>query len=360
MNDLQLSLLGVGVVVILGVIAYNAWQERRFRKLAQQRFQAQRTDVLLGDAPADERIEPTLSAGEADAPPVEAPPPAEKKPAAGGGEWPSGVDREISCVVRLTLAEPQPAASVRAALATDMPWDKPCAWFVQTREGQWAALPGVEEGATITAVVGALQLADRAGAVRPETLERFLNQAQEAAARLLAVAQLPEKVPTLRAAQALDEFCADVDVLVGVNVVAMGEASFPGTKLRALAEAAGLRLAADGTFQYRDEAGNVLYALANQEPAAFEAENMRQFSTHGVTLLFDVPRVAGGLRVFDQMMQFARHLADALKGSLVDDNLRPLTEEGVAKIRQQLAALYAKMEARGIPAGSPRALRLFS
>ncbi|MEO1765715.1 cell division protein ZipA C-terminal FtsZ-binding domain-containing protein [Thiobacter aerophilum] len=366
MNDLQLSLLALGALVILGVVAYNAWQERRFRKLAQERFQAQRDDVLfgatrLGKTPSQTRIEPTVSPalapGEPEVLREPAHPPA-TPPA--DAEWPPEVDRAIACVARLELAEPQVGQTVKAALATDMPWDKPCTWYGRTPGGEWMAVAEARESAEFAVVVGALQLADRAGAVTAETVDRFLHQAQEAAARLMAVAQLPEKAATLEAARALDEFCADVDVLVGVNVVAVGQASFPGTQLRALAEAAGLRLSADGTFQYRDEQNNVLYALANQEPAPFEAATLRQFSTHGVTLLFDVPRVAGGLKVFDQMMQFARHLADTLHGTLVDDNLRPLSDEGVAKIRQQLLALYAKMDARGIPAGSAQALRLFS
>lgn len=367
MNDLQLSLLALGVVVILGVVAYNAWQERRFRKLAQQRFQSQREDVLLGGsrgagAVSETRIEPTVSAPAQEARTEPAPAETERVPAQSEAdtEWPAEVDRRIACVVRLELAEPRTAAAVRMALATDMPWDKPCVWYGRTAAGEWLSVADAPDPVEFAVVVGALQLADRAGAVPAETLDRFLNQAQEAAARLMAVAQLPEKGPTLEAARALDQFCADVDVLVGVNVVAVGQANFPGTKLRGLAEAAGLQLAADGTFQYRDEQGNTLYALANQEPAPFEAETLRQFSTHGVTLLFDVPRVAQGLRVFDQMMQFARHLADALPGTLVDDNLRPLSDEGVARIRQQLSVLYAKMDAHGIPAGSPQALRLFS
>jgi hypothetical protein len=45
---------------------------------------------------------------------------------------------------------------------------------------------------------------------------------------------------------------------------------------------------------------------------------------------------------------------------LVDDNRVPLTDNSVRAIQQQLKAIHAKMEARGMPAGSERALRLFS
>ncbi|MEJ5211517.1 MAG: hypothetical protein WHV61_08830, partial [Burkholderiales bacterium] len=225
MNDLQLSLLALGVVVILGVVAYNAWQERRFRKLAQQRFQSQREDVLLGGSRgagtvSETRIEPTVSAPAQEARTEPAPAETERVPAQSEAdtEWPAEVDRRIACVVRLELAEPRTAAAVRTALATDMPWDKPCVWYGRTADGEWLRVADAPDPVEFAVVVGALQLADRAGAVPAETLDRFLNQAQEAAARLMAVAQLPEKGPTLEAARALDQFCADVDVLVGVNV----------------------------------------------------------------------------------------------------------------------------------------------
>jgi FtsZ-interacting cell division protein ZipA len=79
-----------------------------------------------------------------------------------------------------------------------------------------------------------------------------------------------------------------------------------------------------------------------------------------VTLQFDVPRVPDGLKVFDGMVAFGRKLANEVGGILVDDNLRPLTDTGIEKIRMQLAQIYERMEARGVPSGSRRALRLFS
>jgi FtsZ-interacting cell division protein ZipA len=151
-----------------------------------------------------------------------------------------------------------------------------------------------------------------------------------------------------------------VDILVGVNVIALEQDTFLGTKIRAMAEAGGFELANDGTYQYCDDHGNALYSLSNQESAPFNADSIKSMTTHGLTLLFDVPRIPNGLRAFDHMIAFARHLTESLRGLMVDDNLRPLTEDGVAKIKQQLSLIYGKMDKHGIPAGSARAQRLFS
>ena len=109
-----------------------------------------------------------------------------------------------------------------------------------------------------------------------------------------------------------------------------------------------------------DDDGNVLYVLANQETQGFTAESMRTLTTHGMTFLLDVPRVAAGDRVLTQMVELARRFADALHGALVDDNRRPLSESAIEPIRRQIVQYQAAMAARQLPAGGALALRLFS
>lgn len=383
MSDLHLSLMGFGLLVIIGVVVFNWIQERKFRKIAQQRFQAPREDVLmttpdpsigattLGRATLnDVRIEPKLSEEDSVGlepdvepeiePEVEATPPA---PAAkirkAESEIPAPIDINIDYVVRLDFAEPVQAAALRAALGASNP-GKTLIWRGLDATGQWEDVTSARDRVAFSALYGALQLADRAGALTSEEITQFSSQVQQAAETLMAVAQMPERQLALDTAAKLDEFCADVDILVGINVIALDQDTFPGTKIRALAEAGGFKLASDGTYQYQDDHGVVLYTLTNQESAPFKTQEMKYLNTHGLTLLFDVPRIPNGLRAFDHMIQFARQLSDSLKGMLVDDNLRPLTDEGIAKIKQQISMIYGKMDKHGIPAGSARAQRLFS
>ena len=67
MSDLQLGLLGIGILVVIGVLAYNKLQEARLKRQSEESFGSQHDDVLLGGArasrpPSGERIEPTFSA----------------------------------------------------------------------------------------------------------------------------------------------------------------------------------------------------------------------------------------------------------------------------------------------------------
>ena len=51
MTELQMGLIGLGATAVVGVLAYNKWQEYRHRKLAEAVLRPQHDDVLLGDGP---------------------------------------------------------------------------------------------------------------------------------------------------------------------------------------------------------------------------------------------------------------------------------------------------------------------
>lgn len=204
-----------------------------------------------------------------------------------------------------------------------------------------------------------LQLVDRQGPASDGELSVFAVAMQDLAEEMMAIASLPARPAALQMAAELDAFCASVDIQIGINVISQGQV-FAGTKLRALAEAAGMVIDAERRFVRCDEDGNVLYVLLNQENLGFSTESMKTMTTHGLTFLLDVPRVAHGERVFNQMVELARRFADVLRGSLVDDNRRPLSEGALEPIRKQVAQFQSTMAAHGLPAGGSLARRLFS
>jgi FtsZ-interacting cell division protein ZipA len=117
---------------------------------------------------------------------------------------------------------------------------------------------------------------------------------------------------------------------------------------------------AAGRFVRADDDGNVLYVMLNQEAAGFSIEGMRTMTTHGLTFLLDVPTVAHGDRVFNQIVDLAKRFADVLKGAIVDDNRRPLSDGALEPIRRQIVQYQSSMAAQKLPAGSRLAKRLFS
>lgn len=399
MTDLQMGLIGLGSAAVVGVLAYNKWQEHKHRKLAEELLSARQADVLLDEPVADDRgdeyagkaspaigdshlppavASATARAGQERVEPLlrEAPTRDEVAPdsdAHAAGETARAahpahltsaplclVSPAIDYIAAIEVSEPAAAYQIRdvqrAVLAR---LGKTVNWIgFNEQSHEWEPILEDGDGAYRHIRVG-LQLVDRKGPVRDGDLSIFHVAIQDLATELMGVAELPLREPALQLASQLDEFCAGVDIQIGVNVISQGQV-FPGTKLRALAESAGMVIDADGRFARFDDEGNVLFVLLNQETEGFAAASMRSMTTHGVTFLLDVPRVASGDRVLTQMVELGRRFAESLHGALVDDNRRPLSESAIEPIRRQVVQYQTAMAHRQLPAGGPLARRLFS
>lgn len=431
MTELQIGLIGLGVVAVAGVVVYNTWQEYMQRKLAKKLLDSEHRDVLLNGAssvenesdtgpfptqevardssesrfPPDipqepeiasappssapverfertERIEPVLrmeaepecpvphesAARTAEAPPFHTPLPPVHRAEEHKDHKDHGDHAEplhllapsIDYIAAFEAVEPAPAYQIlesqRDVLAQI---HKPVHWIGYNEFArEWE--PIIDDGKSeYRRIRVGLQMVDRRGPMGDKDLSVFHVAMQDLADELMAIAEMPPRQPALDGAAALDQFCAGVDIQIGINVISTSQL-FPGTKLRALAEAAGMVIDADGRFVRCDDEGNVLYVLINQEASGFSVEAMKTMSTHGITFLLDVPRVSHGERVFNQMVDLAKRFAEVLKGALVDDNRRPLSEGALEPIRRQVAQYQSQMAARNLPAGGPLAQRLFS
>lgn len=380
MSDLQTSLLAIGAVVVLGVYLFNRWQEHKLKRHTDEAFNAGHGDVLQENAyapAASGRIEPSLGSTKARLEEVAQPDFGQEETAyeepfnlkvpvdlhedqTEKGTHPNNLDPAIEFIIHIHPGEPVAASALAEVMESLANLGKPMRWVgLDEISGEWEAVSPEQDASYIELAAG-LQLADRNGPASEAQLEEFCGAVQAFASQQMAVIDCPNKQAALLDAADLDKFCLDVDVLIGLNVVAQGGASFPATKIRTLAEVSGMTLEREGVFHYRNEHGISLYSLCNHESSPFTPDDVKNLSTHGVTLLFDVPRVPDGVHVFDQMTALGRKLANSLGGMLVDDNIRPLSDAGIDKIRQQLAGIYKKMETKQISAGSPRALKLFS
>lgn len=408
MNELQISLLVIGAIVIFAVLAFNRWQERKYRRQSEQNFPSPHDDVLLKTEASPVRVEPVLDAVHVDEE-IHSFEPEMAADEVDSADWHEESSDAASPVIADTVeeAEPEPEAEEKstqaaqpattpgvahAAQVTDAAPDpstefiatlsagdpisahalvlvlqqlksvgKPLRWLGQRHQHtDWEEVSQSAPSTEFVKLAACMQLSDRNGPARSEEVNAFCEMAQAVAANLYAVIECPDKQSALEAAIDLDQFCADVDVLIGFNVISKDGAPFAGTKLRGLAESAGMKLMPDGSFHYLNDHGAQLFSLVNLETAPFAAEAMKHLSTHGVTFLFDVPKAAGGIQAFNQMLLAARQFIGPLGALLVDDNRRELTDSGIDKIRQQLLAIYHKMEQRDTPPGSARSKRLFA
>ncbi len=270
------------------------------------------------------------------------------------------LDPRIEYIVAMEMIEAVPVRQILASQReTLLKVNKPVHWigFNETTR-EWVPLRGEEELSVRRLRIG-LQLVNRLGPLASADLVGFTAAMQALADDLTAVADMPAE-PVLDQAAAIDRFCADVDLEIGLNLVSRGIA-FPGTKIRALAEAAGMVLGVGGMFTRYDDDGQPQFSLQNYENTPLTADGLRNLSTHGLTFLLDVPCVDHGERVFQQMTELAKRFADTLQGALVDDNRQPLGEAQLEHIRREfIGKPQAVMRQYGIAAGSAQSRRLFS
>lgn len=398
MSDLQIALLLIGVLIVVGVLIFNWNQERRFKKQAaaafppraretgsvaphplEQSIELARREPVIGNpevAFTDQQGEPelTLPALERESIPL---PQSTRAHAAYSGARPSApVAAGVAALPSEQSVSVPPApydeliefrvcivgeGLLAAMFAEDFNFvrgmGKATRWMGFPMKGTvWEELQPWRE-AHYREVQVTLQLADRNGAIQEEELNGLCARLQATAQKHGWKTVCDNVAEAIQRAQSVDLFCVDVDVLIGLNVVVRGEGAVKLAKVLKEVETTGMVLGADGAYRLLDSRGETLYSLCNHDAEPFTA---LQQNTQAVTLQFDVPRVPDGLKVFDSMVSFGRKLANEVGGLLVDDNMQPLTDGGVDKIRQQLAGIYQRMEARGVPSGSRRALRLFA
>lgn len=381
MTELQVGLLVIGVVVVAGVLVFNKWQERQYRRGADRSFGPGAEDVLMRgpspdpDAPR-ERIEPALAPAAPAEPGIQEPERQEEAPL---GEEPAVAqagtptrsvpqtlpeNAAILAEVLDFIAELESDESVNGAAVVEasaislgtisklLQWEG----FNQA-EQRWE---GIRPTGDYQQLRAGLQLADRRGPLQPDELGLFCAGVHDVAAALGAVATVPEPAAALERARALDAFCGDVDVQIALNLSAASASGMAGTAVRAFAEAEGFALEQDGRYRKRDAQGLQLFTLSGADGASFSAESMKTLSVSRLTLELDVPRAPGGLQTFREARMLAQRMARSLSAHVEDDNRRALGDTELDMIERQLQDIYQSMAARGIPAGSRQALRLFS
>lgn len=372
--SLFIALVAAGFALVIGVLLYNLFQERRAKRQIEKSFGGPGRAAGERAEPTLRREEPTAHARhsvaveETPEEPVAEPVP---EPSLDEAELPEPVtlsapraardagtpDPDIECVVLLTPEAPVPSGALARARAAS--FAKPARWLGRRGQGlPWQPLDGAS--GPWQQVAACMLLADRSGAATRADISSFLGVVASAASELPADFDPPETGEEAARAEELDRLCADLDVQIGLTILKSELGQIAGTRLRGVAEAAGFRLAAGGQFEYlQEETGAVLCSLQNYKQEPFTVESLRALSTPGIVLVIDVPRVGDPVRVFDQMRLTAKRLAQTLEAVLVDDNRRPLDDAALAAIRTQVQATATALREAHIDPGGPRALRLF-
>jgi hypothetical protein len=256
------------------------------------------------------------------------------------------LDPRLDCIVELALGAPiAPERLLSAVSALRRAGSKPVAIEADAGDGHWA-IPHAARGAIRRVRAGVL-LANRHGPLNAMEFSEFCTAVQ-ALGRTVGAggAIVPDMAPVLEHARQLDDACAQLDAVIGLNIET--PTALSPAELAALASGLGLAERGNNRYAQLDEGGDVLFSLALGERA------------EQLTLLLDMPRAPQDAEPWPMMVDCAMQCAERTGGRLVDDAGRPLTEAAVSGVSRQLAQRYRSLQEAGLDAGSAAALRVFN
>lgn len=416
MTDLQMSLIAASGVFVAGVIGYNKWQEYKARKSVERAFSSDHDDVLMrsgaaperapvgrdpaerdpdvlaerhepvldvhaaapapevqdpylvpgadalaepvvhvpaaapaaGAAPsASEALAPLAGATPAAAPATPAPTPAARAAAKLADEL---VDPLIDCLIPLNSEGPLRGDRILPALQKlRRVGNKPVHFVGLAVNGDWET---IVHGGVYTKLQAGVQLATRTTALNELEYSELVTRLRAVADEIGAEPEVPDMIEVMSEAKNLHRFVAGHDAQLGVNLASKGAPWAMSTLIGAL-ENQGFDVRPDGRFAMPDGDKGILFTLSTNVTLGAD-------TTSRLTLLLDVPCVAPAKDGFGRMVACAKALELRLDAAIVDDFDQPLMDASLDEIAGQVREFYQEMDAADIPAGSTRALRLFS
>jgi hypothetical protein len=354
MTDFQMSLIGAGGVFIVGVFTYNKIQEYKAKKSVERAFSSDHDDVLM--RAGEPRQEPVFdlgaSGGDGDGYEAVAAPAAPNDegltPAAELAT--SLVDPLIDCLIPLALEIAVRGDKILPVLQTlRHVGNKPVHFIGLHVNGDWEP---ITHGGVYTRLQAGVQMASRTTALNELEYSELVTRLRAVADEIGAEPEIPDMIEVMGEARTLHRFVAGHDAQLGVNLISKGAPWSIATLIGAL-EKQGFDVRPDGRYVMPDGDGGILFTLSTNVTLGAD-------TTSRLTLLLDVPCVAPARDGFGAMVACANALVGRLDAIVVDDSDQPLLDEALAGINAQVLEFYQEMEAADIPAGSIRAMRLFS
>lgn len=263
------------------------------------------------------------------------------------------VDPLIDCLIPLSLETPVRGDKILPTLQKlRRVGNKPIHYIGFAVSGEWEP---IVHGGVYTKLQAGVQMATRTTALNELEYSELVTRLRAVSDEIGAEAEVPDMIEVMSEARILHRFVAGHDAQLGVNLAANGAPWAMSTLIGAL-ESAGFDVRPDGRFAMPDKDGSsgaVLFTLSTNVTLGAD-------TTSRLTLLLDVPCVAPGRDAFGRMVETARALTQRLDATIVDDGDQPLEGGVLDEIKDQVGEFYQEMEAADIPAGSTRALRLFS
>ena len=244
MSELQEALLVIGFGVIVAVYVFGWWQQRQYRRKFGTAFKSNHSGCAVSAGHTQGRPVTAVQHGRDrydDAVGAETIGSLKSRsPGCPGGALSATNVLDDSCallnarsdfIIELHLAEPSHAAVLDGLWQRKFDFRKPVQVCGLTLNGKkWERVIAESQVLYVRFRI-ALQLVDRGGAISEAKLADFRDLVLGVARQIKADTTVPDIHETYHHAVELDAFCAEVDQMVGVNLVPPGGRLLRGGKI---------------------------------------------------------------------------------------------------------------------------------
>lgn len=376
MSDLQKMLLVIGAVIILSVLAFNWFQERRHKKHIEKKIAQNTNDPLMQEISEAFDINEAVRAQdsreqEIDLTSLESKTEAHVGLASdlssdyideSGFEVPIELDildEKISFSMDLVSQEGICVSSTGKLQEVIGSIPKRVQILGSDRKQKELTIVSNPDSIFERLRIR-IQLTDRNGPLSSEQIQQIVSDVYAESVPTGAICSQVDIAFESQRAIDLKKFSDEVDLLFGLTIERARGQALPGEHILGLAKTLGMSLKRNGVFSLRDSDGSELFTLENRDNSPFVELEMSQQLISGITFLLDVTTVKEGIKTFNKMAGVAKQFADALNASICDDNSEIVTDSGFDVIRAQLTKIHNTMEELEIPSGSIVAKQLFS
>ena len=353
MSSLQMWLAIVGGVILVVLVAYNAWMSSQNQpKQAEPLITAEELDALTQSETSIDGSPPWLTdvLGAYSQMAHEFPQPNQR----------GQLDPVIDVMASMELETP---VSGEAALAALPPVRRVGSKLfvvegLNADTGEWENL---QAGLFYSAFQVGIQVANRQGPLNDIEFSEFVVKAQTYADAFGVTPELPDMSEAIAHARELDQFAASHDAQLSFTIASRKTAWSPGYVQQQAARIGFVPGVIPGRMVIAASTSGLPPVLVlSFDARAAMAEDPNQSALRSISLGLDVPQVAPSEQAFARLCESAQALAQAMDGQITDDNGQVLSEAAIQIIDNDLKNLYQALAARDLAAGSLQARRLFS
>ena len=353
MSSLQIWLAIVGGVILVVLVAYNAWTSRQNQpKQAEPLITPEELDALTQSEASIDGSPPsaTDALGTYSQMAHEFPQPNQR----------GQLDPLIDVMASMELETP---VSGEAALAALPPVRRVGSKLfivegLNADTGEWENL---QAGLFYSAFQAGIQVANRQGPLNDIEFSEFVMKAQTYADAFGVTPELPDMSEAIAHARELDQFAASHDAQLSFTIASRKTAWSPGYVQQQAARIGFVPGVIPGRMVIAASTSGLPPVLVlSFDARAAMAEDPNQSALRLISLGLDVPQVAPSEQAFARLCESAQALAQAMDGQITDDNGQVLSEAAIQIIDNDLKNLYQALAARDLAAGSLQARRLFS